>query len=267
MRHWRGWTVVLTVAVLWAVAVGTAHADGELYGAGMASQKWIADASTDDNAESDLYEENNLDEGAEVFSIADPLLPWNRLMFEFNDRLYFWVLKPVARGYTAVVPSPVRVGIDNFFRNLFMPPRFVSCLLQGKGAAAEAELARFFVNTTIGVLGFMAPAKDLAAFNPPEEDLGQTLGVYGIGNGIYIVWPFFGPSTLRDTVGMVGDRFLNPVTYLEPFEAAAGVTAVKTVNDTSFRIGDYETLLESAIIPYEAFRDAYLQYRQKKIAQ
>jgi phospholipid-binding lipoprotein MlaA len=203
----------------------------------------------------------------EVVRVADPLSPWNRAMFHFNDRFYFWILKPLAKGYRAVIPTPVRSGVKNFFHNLTTPIRMASCILQGKGSAAGTEFARFMINSSVGVLGFGDPAKSWFKLNPREEDLGQTLATYGIGDGFFIVWPILGPSTLRDSVGMVGDWFLNPVSYVQPTEAYLGITAVKTVNETSFRIGDYESLKQAAIEPYTAFRNAYIQYRKKKVEE
>ena len=210
-------------------------------------------------------------------SVADPISGFNRAMFVFNDRLYFWVLKPVAKGYRVVVPTPARVSIKNFFYNLLTPVRFVNCLLQGKGKAAGGEVGRFFINTTVGMLGFLDPAEAYPELNPPEEDLGQTLGYYGVGNGFYIVWPVVGPSTLRDTIGDIGDWALNPVSFMQLINVEAGVLtsgttnvvvySVRTVNDTSFRIGDYEALKNAALDPYEAFRNAYIQNRISKIVQ
>jgi phospholipid-binding lipoprotein MlaA len=203
----------------------------------------------------------------EVVYVADPLSPWNRAMFHFNDKLYFWLLKPLSRGYRAVIPTPVRSGVKNFFHNITMPIRMVSCLLQGKGRAASAELSRFLINSTVGVLGFGNPAKRWPELNPSEEDLGQTLGSYGIGNGFYIVWPILGPSTIRDSIGMVGDWFLDPVSYVEPTETYVGVWTFENVNETSFKIGDYESLKEAAIDPYVALRNAYIQHRKKKVEE
>jgi len=203
----------------------------------------------------------------EVEQVADPLSPWNRAMFHFNDKLYFWALKPLARGYRAVIPKPARSGVKNFFHNLTMPIRMVSCILQGKGRAASAELTRFLINSTVGILGFGNPAKRWPELNPSEEDLGQALATYGIGNGFYIVWPILGPSTLRDSVGMVGDWFLKPVFYVRPTEASLEIWAVEKVNETSFQIGDYESLKEAAIDPYVALRNAYIQYRKKKVEE
>lgn len=202
----------------------------------------------------------------ESIRVADPLSLWNRGIFHFNDKFYFWVLKPVADGYKTVVPSKIRIGVKNFFQNLLTPIRFVNCILQGKRHAAEAEFARFLCNTTVGVLGFGDPAKKYyPALQAPEEDLGQTLGVYGIGNGIYIIWPFLGPSTLRDSFGLIGDHFLDPLSYVNPIESSLAIRGFDTVNATSFRIGDYEAFKESAIKPYEAFRDAYIQMRKTKL--
>jgi len=227
-----------------------------------------------DETFNDPFEE----EAGSLQTVADPLIGFNRAMFTFNDRLYFWVLKPVASGYRVVVPTPVRTSIKNFFFNLLGPVRLVNCLLQGKWSAAEGEFGRFAANTTVGVLGLFDPAGKEPHLNPPEEDLGQTLGHYGAGNGFFIVWPLVGPSTLRDTLGAAGDWALNPFTFMQLINAddMGGLTSstanvivysVRTVNDTSFRIGDYETLKNAALDPYEFLRDAYIQNRNSKIAE
>lgn len=198
-------------------------------------------------------------------SIADPLEPWNRAMFQFNDKLYFWVLKPVAQGYKAVTPDPVREGIRNFFHNLAGPLRIVNCFLQGKMAASADEMARFVYNSTFGIAGFLDLAKEHPKLNPPEEDFGQTLGVMGLGHGFFITWPVLGPSSLRDTFGKGGDWFLTPMTYVDDTWTQIGVDALDTINQTSFRLGDYEALKSAAINPYVSFRNAYIQYREKQL--
>ncbi len=209
--------------------------------------------------------------------VADPIAGFNRAMFVFNDKLYFWVLKPAASGYRVVVPIPVRVSVKNFFFNLLAPVRLVNSLFQGKWRSAEGEFCRFVVNSTAGFLGLFNLVRDKPSFNPPEEDFGQTLGYYNVGNGVYIIWPLFGPSTLRDTVGSIGDWALNPFAFMQLIQVDAGVLTssetniiaygVRTVNSTSFRIGDYEALKNAALDPYEAFRNAYIQNRLSMIAQ
>jgi len=201
---------------------------------------------------------------AGVVHVADPIEPFNRAMYHFNDKFYFWILKPVAQGYKFLVPTPLRTGVKNFFYNLITPVRMVNCILQGKFYSAGTEFTRFVINSTVGMLGFVDPAQNYPMLKAKEEDLGQTFGNYGIGNGFYIVWPFLGPSTLRDTVGMTGDLFLNPVNYVRPAEAALGITAYEKVNTTSFYIGDYEAIKEASLDPYSAIRNAYIQNRKKK---
>ncbi|MEW6586765.1 MAG: VacJ family lipoprotein, partial [Nitrospirota bacterium] len=152
----------------------------------------------------------------EVLTIADPIRPWNVAMYHFNDKLYFWLLKPVAQGYSAVLPEDVRISASNFFKNLTTPIRFVSCLLQLRVKDAGNELFRFVYNSTAGVMGLADAARADFDVSRRDEDTGQALGSYGIGHGFYIVWPLIGPSSVRDTVGEVGDFFLDPVTYVDP---------------------------------------------------
>jgi phospholipid-binding lipoprotein MlaA len=198
-------------------------------------------------------------------TIKDPLEPVNRIMYGFNDVLYFWVVKPVTHVYAGVLPKPVRIGIGNFFHNVATPARLVNSVLQGKGSAAETELCRFAINTTAGVLGFGDPARDRWKLEPAEEDLGQTLAVYGFGDGFYVVWPLLGPSTLRDSVGTLGDQFLNPIRYVEPAEVSIGLSVESTVNEGSSHLGEYEAFKSAAVDPYVAMRGAYVQYRKKQI--
>jgi phospholipid-binding lipoprotein MlaA len=203
---------------------------------------------------------------SEQLTIADPLEPFNRAMFQFNDKLYFWVLKPVALAYKKVVHEDFRVVVKNFFSNAAFPVRFLNCLLQANLKGAASEAGRFALNTLIGFGGIIDVASDPEInLAKHDEDLGQTLGAYGIGQGFYINWPLFGPSSPRDTVGMAGDGFLSPFYYLEPWYATAGVRGYDMINETSFRIGDYEALKKAALDPYVAVRDAYVQYRFNKV--
>ena len=197
--------------------------------------------------------------------LRDPLKPLNVAFYHFNDKLYFWVLKPLAQGYSYVVPEKGRIGVRNFFTNIAMPVRFVNCVLQVEPQAAGAELNRFFINTTVGVLGFADPALNKWQIKAHDEDFGKTLGYYGARPAIYLHWPLFGPSNPRDTVGLVADSFLDPFGYLLELPPRVGVKAGDRVNRTSLQIGDYEDLKEAAIDPYVSVRDAYHQYREKQI--
>ncbi len=205
-------------------------------------------------------------EGEQPLTIADPLEPFNRAMFTFNDRLYFWVLKPVALQYNKVVPETARIGVRNFFYNLRFPNRFASCLFRADFTCVGEELGRFVVNTVWGVGGLLDPASSPQVNLPKRNaDMGQTLGVYGAGPGFYLDLPVLGPYTARDSVDIVTSYFLYAVDYISPWYAPLGIDAYETVNATSLRIGDYESLKEAAIDPYVALRDAYIQYRQKMI--
>lgn len=215
------------------------------------------------NQEEEIIEE----EEEEVVEIADPLYVWNKGMYYFNDKFYFWLFKPVAQGYSAVFPEDIRISVSNFFHNITTPIRFVSSILQLKMKSAGNELLRFAVNTTFGVGGLGDFAKDKMDIKRHDEDLGQTFGHYGIGHGFYIVWPVLGPSSLRDTVGLVGDIFLNPVNYVTPLQDWLAITASDKVNETSLHIGDYEDIIKAAIDPYISIRDAYVQHREKKVKE
>ncbi|RJR15621.1 MAG: VacJ family lipoprotein [Nitrospiraceae bacterium] len=212
--------------------------------------------------EDEIYpvtEENGLDR------IADPLEPVNRIVFHFNDKLYFWLLKPVATGYAAVLPEEIRMSVQNFFNNISAPVRIVNNLLQFKIKGAGNELLRFGINSTMGMLGLYDVARNELGMGINDEDFGQTLGVWGAGPGFFINWPFLGPSSLRDSVGYAGDYFLEPLNYLNPAVSRLAVKAGDGVNSASLSIGDYEGIKKDAIDPYSAFRDIYYQYRKSKI--
>jgi phospholipid-binding lipoprotein MlaA len=198
---------------------------------------------------------------------VDPLSGYNRVMTQVNDRVYFWLLKPVSQGYRAVVPEGPRLAVGRFFRNLLMPVSFVNNLLQFKAKRAGTELARFTINTTVGVLGFSDPAADKFDLQPYPEDFGQTLGHYGVGSGFHIVLPLLGPSNLRDTIGLIPDYYLDPVNYIDKFETRIAIKAYKQVNRTSLHIGEYESLKKDAVDLYTFLRDGYEQRRVKQIEE
>lgn len=198
---------------------------------------------------------------------TDPLYYFNYLMYAFNDVLYTAALEPISSAYKAMTPTPVRKCVNNFFHNLVFPVRFVNNLLQGQIKDAGKEIEIFVINSTMGVLGLGQVAQNKFGLNTTDEDLGQTLGSYSIGNGLYLVLPVLGPSTLRDSIGLVGDYFLTPVNYVEPWEVSTGLKAYDTINSTSFHLGEYEDLKKAALDPYTALKDAYLQNREEKIKE
>jgi phospholipid-binding lipoprotein MlaA len=191
-------------------------------------------------------------------TIADPLKGWNKVWFYFNDKLYFWVMKPVAKGYGFILPEAPREGVQNFFQNLGMPGRFVNCLFQGRLKGSGIELARFGVNITAGVLGFFDPAHSWLDLHPQPRDTDQTLAKARIGKGFYLVWPLAGPSSVRGTFGLAVDAALNPATYFP------GVGLLAGINDISLGNNPYESLVEASINPYVGLRNGYVQYRDQK---
>jgi len=198
--------------------------------------------------------------------VPDPLESWNRAVFSFNDKFYFWFAKPVAQVYGAVLPEGLRICVRNSFDNLGMPVRFVNNVLQGKLQPAGVEIGRFVINSSIGFGGFFEIAARDFNLQPYDEDSGQTLGFYGMPGVFYINWPFLGPSTFRDSLGLAGDYFLNPLHYLSPdIYSSAGLRAGKEFNKISLRIGQYEDFKKSAVDPYVSMRDAYIQHRAEEI--
>ena len=221
--------------------------------------------SADDELDKELLDD--FDVIIESQSISDPFYYFNYLMYSFNDFLYFAAIKPIATGYKAITPTPLRKGVNNFFHNLIFPVRFVNNILQGEIKDAGTEIGIFLINSTIGALGFAQVAQNKFVLHTANDDLGQTLGSYSIGNGFYLVLPILGPSTLRDVVGLVGDYFLTPINYVEPWELSTGIKAYDTINTASFHIGDYEALKAAALNPYAAIRNAYIQNRKEKIKE
>ena len=177
-------------------------------------------------------------------------------------------------AYTYITPSPVRTGLSNAFHNIQMPIRFLNCVLQGRFGEAWIEVGRFVVNTTAGFGGVFDVAKQSKPLIPVDNrdaDFGQTLGVWGFGEGIYLVWPVVGPSTVRDTVGLAGDWTTSaffwisePIGPLE-FEPALAASLGLRFNDMGTVISTYESLKKSAVEPYIAARDAYVKYRRAGI--
>ncbi|MBS0183199.1 MAG: VacJ family lipoprotein [Nitrospira sp.] len=217
----------------------------------------------------------------------DPWEPLNAKFFEFNRQLDRWVLKPIAKEYNFVVPNMVQVGVSNVFYNSRVTPRFLNNIFQGKFKGAGIEVGRFLINTTIGVGGFFDVAQ---RFNltTPEEDMGQTLGFYGIKPGPYIMVPLLGPYTVRDLAGYTADIVLNPIYWLIlpvwvysdaiptvvnvneralTYAISIGARAIEVVNERSLNLEKFQGVEESTLDLYAAVRNAYLQKRAKAIQE
>jgi phospholipid-binding lipoprotein MlaA len=226
-----------------------------------------ADAASDTEASPDEFP---LFDEADFQEVSDPLEPLNRGFFWFNDKLYFYLAKPVARAYR-YVPEPFRVSVNNFFQNLRAPIRIANAGLQGKFASAGNELTRFFTNTTLGIGGLFDPAKVHFNLKQMDEDTGQTLGHYGIGPGPYLMLPVIGASNLRDGIGLIGDANLSLVYHLwghgkDNNDYFAAYISDR-VNELSLDKDTYEGIKEDALDPYLFIRDAYAQYRRNLVDQ
>ena len=244
--------------VLSFVFLVTVQPLAEAAGVDSSTRATIADLDNDDTY---------LDEVA-IVPVNDPLEGWNRAVFGFNDAVLDYVARPLHDGYKAVTPDFMRTGISNFFHNLMFPVRFTNNILQGRFKGAGVEMSRFVLNSTAGLGGFIDVAQHKKPIVPVEdEDFGQTLGVWGFGEGIYIVWPVLGPSTARDSFGMAGDYFLSPTTYVKPDGLSWGLTALRTFNDLDATLDAYDSMKGLAVEPYTAVRDGYIQFRKAQIAK
>lgn len=191
----------------------------------------------------------------------DPYEGYNRAMYKFNDALDKAVIKPVAQGYDAVVPEPISWGISNFFSNLNEITVIINDLLQGKFQQAAADAGRFGLNTTVGVFGIFDVAGH-AGYKKNNEDFGQTLGVWGAEPGAYVVLPLFGPRTVRDSFGLVGDMFTDPVMYVEGDDARLALAGTRLIDTRARLLKAGKVLAEATDDEYSYVRDAYLQRRQ-----
>ncbi|AFJ02651.1 Lipoprotein [Methylophaga frappieri] len=191
----------------------------------------------------------------------DPYESYNRAMYKFNDTLDKAVIKPVAQGYDAVVPDPISWGVSNFFSNLNEITVIINDLLQGKFEQAAHDTGRFALNTTVGVFGIFDVAGH-AGHKKNNEDFGQTLGVWGVEPGAYVVLPFFGPRTVRDSFGLVGDMFTDPVMYVEGDDARLALAGLRVIDTRANLLKASKIVSEASDDEYAYIRDAYLQRRQ-----
>ena len=218
----------------------------------------------------------------------DPWEPFNVAIFNFNRKVDKYVLKPVAKVYDKVIADEIELGIRRFFHNVRFMPRLLNNLFQGKFKGAGIEMGRFLVNSTLGLAGYLDFAKEVFGWETPDEDLGQTLGKYGVKPGRYLVLPI--PpfvTTVRDLVGYVGDLFLDPINYLvfpsieldgapsfighthrdTTTLSQLGVRSGDVINERSINLESFQGVEESTVDLYATIRNAYLQKRAQSIRE
>jgi len=204
---------------------------------------------------------------AHIDGDPDPSDPWERMnrgTFRFNEGADRWVIEPVAKGIDFVIPDPAERSIRKFFDNSMIPVHFANALLQFKPMSAVEDLARFVVNTTIGVAGFFDPATHFG-LEAHQEDFGQTLGYWGIPSGPYLVLPLLGPSNPRDTVGLVADSAALVYPWFVPFYVSSAIGVGRLLNLRSLALDGVAAERKAALDYYVAVRNAYMSYRENQI--
>lgn len=196
-------------------------------------------------------------------SEADPWEPMNRRIDSFNQQVDRYTLKPIAKGYQKVVPEFMRKGVTNFSSNLRGPLHIINNFLQGDAGEGFSETGRFFVNSTIGVFGLFDIASRMG-FQRYEEDFGQTLAVWGVPSGPYVVVPFYGPQTLRDALALPIDFLADPLFYYEHDRYRYALFALRMI-DLRARFLGVESFIEDSFDRYIAMRESYLQHRQFEV--
>lgn len=194
----------------------------------------------------------------------DPWESMNRGIFRFNEGVDEVVVEPIAGFVDVVLPDPVERAIRRFFENSMFPVRFLNNLLQTKPVSAVEELARFAINTTVGVAGLFDPATHLG-IEDTREDFGQTLGVWGVPPGPYLVLPLLGPSSPRETVGLIADSAARVYTYFVPFYVSTSIGAGELLNRRSLASDDIAAERAAALDYYVAVRNAYRSYRENQV--
>jgi len=190
----------------------------------------------------------------------DPFESFNRASYSFNSAVDKAILKPVAKGYDAVTPEPMKIGISNFFSNLDELRTILNDILQGKISDAFSDAGRFLINTTLGLAGFIDVASDLG-FEEHDEDFGQTLGAWGFDSGAYLVLPFLGPSTIRDVISQPVDSYSSANRYIDHIPTRNTLYFMDLV-DLRYRLLAIDSQLEDALDEYTFVRDAFLMRRQ-----
>ncbi len=221
-------------------------------------------------AEEWLRAEESLEDTTEAYR-PSRLESFNEKMCDFNFWLDEHMLRPVATAYDRILPNKAQRGLDRFFHNLGVVPRFANNLFQLKLAGASREASRFVLNTTLGGVGFFDVAGSWFDIEESNEDFGQTLGRYGVRPGPYLVLPFFGPSTVRDALGSAVDGAMDPMKYFlsstEQLAIQSSTTAGQVVNERSLNLEVFEDVNRFALDLCSAVQDLYLQMREQEVTR
>ena len=230
-----------------------------------------SDAQDSENSLRSQVVQEDLLAGENNGQYSDPFAPVNERMLKFNLKVDHYVLRPVATGYAAITTEPVRAGVDRFFDNIKVIPYVANNLFQLRFSEAGTDLARFGINSTLGLGGFFDPAGSWFGLQAYPDDFGLTLRYYGVPAGPYLMLPVMGPSTVTDFVGIVADNAMNPMGYLVPwyidFAASVGRRAVDAVNYRAQHLDQFEEADLYAVDLYGAVQDAYLQRRENQLRQ
>lgn len=225
----------------------------------------LADSMSLAQAQTDRSEGPPLEPPVEEY---DPWESFNEKMFAFNYRVDKYVLKPIAKAYNFVMPDELQKMVDRGFTNINWVPRFVNSVLQGKWSGAGRELARFLINSTIGIGGLWDMAKQEWGIEPSKEDFGQTLGVWGLGPGPFLVLPFMAPTTVRDGIGLAVDGAMDPLSYYIPFVWDRLLMRIgNLINERSLNLDLFEGVEETTVDLYTSVRNGYLQRRARQIKE
>ena len=269
--------VVMAVGLVSGPALQSrAHANGDPAppGAGAATdpvEKSPAEKSSK-KRQSSLFEDPFADEAGNSTVAGDPWEKFNEKMFSFNREVDRWFLEPVAAGYDFVLPDVAQTGVRNAIRNIDVLRRLVNSLLQLKFEGAAREILRFTINSTFGIGGLIDFAKISSGIPESDEDTGQTMGVYGMKPGPYLILPFFPPMSVRDGIGAICDRLMNPLLYGGIYVTGStgvsnAVSILNAINERSYNRETFEQIEGLVVDPYSALRNAYLQNREAAIRE
>ncbi len=262
-------TAIFAALLALILACGTGCASRQ-ENAPAASQQVAAEsvAQTTDAGEDfgglDDYDDYNAEDLA---AQDDPLEGWNRFWFHVNDWFLEYIVKPLHKGYAFIVPEPIRNGVSNFAHNVAFPVRMLNSLLQGEFAQAGVEFDRSVVNfmVSLGFADVASQSKPLYPYHPETENFDYTLGVWGVPDGPYFIIPFLGPSTVRGAVGETGDAFMKPQYYALDWEISTASSVYFAFNGADALYKPYDQITESALEPYVALRNAYLNMRKNRL--